>query len=113
MELCLLPFKRLTLLARCKSPKPAVHHGPAVLLFQLPVAAHWSSRELQWLVSTCWNRGCHHIAFERPDQAVPFLKIALRLLDSCLELQHRKVRCPSLFIEGTGTRERTLYWTDR
>lgn len=43
-------------------------------------------------MSTCWNRGCHHLNFDRTDQAAPFLETALALLKFCPELQHRKVR---------------------
>jgi hypothetical protein len=25
----------------------------------------YPSRELEWLVSNCWNRGCHHNKFSR------------------------------------------------
>lgn len=49
-------------------------------------------RELQWLVSTCWNRGCHHATFERPDTAVAFMEVGLQLLEFCPELLDRKVR---------------------
>ena len=48
-------------------------------------------RELQWLVSTCWNRGCHHATFERHDQAVGFMEVALQLLKFSPELQDRQV----------------------
>jgi len=54
-------------------------------------------------VTTCWNRGCHHLNFERSDQAAPFLEAALRLLTCCPELQHRKVPCPWKAIDDSST----------
>jgi len=49
-------------------------------------------REVQRLVAQCWNRGCHHANFSRGALAARFLALALRLLDGCPELQHRKAR---------------------
>lgn len=61
-----------------------VNSGSAVCIFP-------TCRELQWLVSTCWNRGCHHATFERPNEAVGFMEVALQLLQFCPELHDRKV----------------------
>ena len=49
-------------------------------------------REVQRLVAQCWNRGCHHANFSRSMLAARFMSLALRLLDACPDLQHRKVR---------------------
>lgn len=36
--------------------------------------------ELRWLVTSCWNRGCHHRRLSRPRDAVPYLRTAVRML---------------------------------
>ena len=39
-------------------------------------------REMSWLVSTAWNRGCRHAKFLMHTQALPFMAAALDLMDT-------------------------------
>lgn len=49
--------------------------GPASTLLAL-----YPEPELRWLVTSCWNRGCHHRRLSRPRDAVPYLRAAVRML---------------------------------
>lgn len=59
------------------------------LLAGLPSNAY-PDRELQWLVTTCWNRGAHQAKFQRFEAAVQYMRLALALLDHCHSLSARK-----------------------
>ena len=59
------------------------------LLAGLPSNAY-PDRELQWLVTTCWNRGAHQAKFQRCEAAEQYMKLALGLLDQCHSLSARK-----------------------
>jgi len=54
-------------------------------------------RELAWLLTTAWNRGCHHAKYKRLREAQQFMEAALTLVDFCLNYQSRKEVCPSLW----------------
>lgn len=51
-------------------------------------------KELLWLITTVWNRGCSHAKYRRMQQALPFMEAALSLLDYCPELEARKQVVP-------------------
>lgn len=53
-------------------------------------------RELAWLLTTAWNRGCHHAKYKRLREAQQFMEAALKLIDFCANYQSRKQVCPSL-----------------
>lgn len=59
------------------------------LLAGLPGSAY-PDRELQWLVSTCWNRGAHQAKFLRCEAAERYMRLALGLLEHCHSLSGRK-----------------------
>ena len=59
------------------------------LLAGLPSSAY-PDRELQWLVTTCWNRGAHQAKFQRCEAAEQYMRLALALLDHCHSLSARK-----------------------
>lgn len=59
------------------------------LLVGLPGSAY-PDRELQWLVSTCWNRGAHQAKFLRCEAAEQYMRLALELLEHCPSLSGRK-----------------------
>jgi hypothetical protein len=59
------------------------------LLAGLPGSAY-PDRELQWLVSTCWNRGAHQAKFLRCEAAERYMRLALGLLEQCHSLSGRK-----------------------
>lgn len=59
------------------------------LLAGFPGSAY-PDRELQWLVSTCWNRGAHQAKFLRCEAAEQYMRLALGLLEHCRSLSGRK-----------------------
>lgn len=66
----------------------------ARLLRGLPAGA-FPRREAAWLLTTTWNRGCHHAKFGRHAEARALMEAALALLPACPELQPRQeVRLP-------------------
>ena len=50
----------------------------------------YPDREMQWLVTTCWNRGAHQAKFRRLETAEQYMCLALALLESCWSLSERK-----------------------
>jgi hypothetical protein len=67
----------------------------ARLLRGLPAEA-FPRREAAWLLTTAWNRGCHHAKFGRCGEARALMEAALALLPACPELQPRQeVRLPN------------------
>lgn len=50
----------------------------------------YPDRELQWLVTTCWNRGAHQAKFQRCEAAEQYMRMALGLLEHCQSLSGRK-----------------------
>lgn len=50
----------------------------------------YPERELQWLVTTCWNRGAHQAKFQRCEAAEQYMRLALALLDHCQTLSARR-----------------------
>ena len=46
--------------------------------------------EAAWLLTTAWNRGCHHAKFGRLPEARRMMTAALTLLPACPELQPRR-----------------------
>ncbi len=50
----------------------------------------YPDRELQWLVTTCWNRGAHQAKFQRCEAAEQYMRLALRLVEHCHSLFGRK-----------------------
>ena len=59
------------------------------LLAGLPSNAY-PDRELQWLVTSCWNKGAHQAKFQRFEAAVQYMRLALALLEHCHSLSARK-----------------------
>lgn len=49
-----------------------------------------ADREISWLVSTAWNRGCRHVKFLKPGEAVRFMEAALSLMDLCEDFRERQ-----------------------
>ena len=49
-----------------------------------------ADREICWLVSTAWNRGCRHVKLLKPCEAVCFMEAALRLMDLCKDFRERQ-----------------------
>jgi hypothetical protein len=47
-------------------------------------------KELLWLATTAWNRGCSHVKYGRVKKALPFMQAGLELMDFCPELEARK-----------------------
>ena len=47
-------------------------------------------RELAWLLTTAWNRGCHHAKYRRLQEAQQFMEAALSLVDFCPDYQARQ-----------------------
>ena len=47
-------------------------------------------REMSWLISTAWNRGCKHARFLRNVPALSFMAAALALMDQCNDYKDRK-----------------------
>lgn len=50
----------------------------------------YPDRELQWLITTCWNRGAHQAKFMRFGTAQEYMQLAMGLLDHCHSLSSRK-----------------------
>ena len=58
---------------------------PGLLLLLTTVSVELlgcSDREMRWLVSTAWNRGCRNAKFLMHAQALPFMTAALDLMDT-------------------------------
>ena len=68
------------LLSECVS----LHHAGIVRISDV------GSREISWLVSTAWNRGCRHVKFLKPGEAVRFMEAALSLMDLCEDFRERQ-----------------------
>lgn len=64
--------------------------GEAAELLQGLPARAFPCREAAWLLTTAWNRGCHHAKFGRPAEARAMMAAALALLPACPELQPRQ-----------------------
>ena len=47
-------------------------------------------RELAWLLTSAWNRGCHHAKYRRLREAQQFMEAALSLVEFCPEYQSRE-----------------------
>ena len=58
----------------------------------------YPDRELQWLVTTCWNRGTHQDMFMRSESAEQYMRLALELLKHCNSLFRRKEVILLLFV---------------
>ena len=71
------------------------------LLAGLPGSAY-PDRELQWLVSTCWNRGAHQAKFLRCKAAERYMRLALGLLEHCHSLSGRKQVGVIMFLLQAG-----------
>ena len=50
----------------------------------------YPDRELQWLVTTCWNRGAHQAKFMRFGAAQEYMQLAIGLLKHCHTLSSRE-----------------------
>jgi hypothetical protein len=50
----------------------------------------YPAKEVEWLVTSCWNRAVRHIRCSRLEQAADFGKVALGLLEHCPQLQNKK-----------------------
>eukprot|EP00803_Ostreobium_quekettii_P006261 evm.model.scf_131.19 EVM.evm.TU.scf_131.19 scf_131:114761-123418(-) len=59
------------------------------LLVGLPKDAY-PKRELLWLASTCWNRGCHHAKFCRLGLSLQYLGLGLELATMCNDLDSQR-----------------------
>ncbi len=57
-------------------------------------------RELAWLLTTAWNRGCHHAKYRRLPEAQQFMEAALSLVEFCPEYQARQEVCISFPLCG-------------
>ncbi len=47
-------------------------------------------RELAWLLTSTWNRGCHHAKYRRLREAQQFMEAALSLVEFCPQYQSRE-----------------------
>lgn len=59
-------------------------------LIRAPESPAYPRREISWLVSTAWNRGCRHVKFLKPGEAVRFMEAALSLMDLCEDFRERQ-----------------------
>lgn len=57
-------------------------------------------RELAWLLTTTWNRGCHHAKYRRLQEAQQFMEAALSLVGFCPEFQARQEVCKKFLAYG-------------
>ena len=48
----------------------------------------YPDRELQWLVTTCWNKGAHQGKFMRLESAGQYMRLAMELLKHCHSLSN-------------------------
>ena len=64
-----------------------LHHAGIERISDVIFAA---DREICWLVSTAWNRGCRHVKFLKPCEAVRFMGAALSLMDFCEDFKERQ-----------------------
>ncbi|GMH32262.1 hypothetical protein BSKO_00096 [Bryopsis sp. KO-2023] len=46
--------------------------------------------EISWLVSSCWNQGCHHAKFSRVDNAEKYMSTAIELLKHAHSLEQKR-----------------------
>ena len=66
-----------------------LYKGAFKLLKDLPLAS-FLPKEVSWLVSTCFNRGCQHAKFCRHSSATAFMDTAIKLLDFCPDLEAKR-----------------------
>lgn len=86
---CLQTLRTLVEMSPNDADKLRLYQEAKELLAGLPSIAY-PDRELQWLVTTCWNRGAHQAKFQRCEIAEQYMRLALGLLDHCHSLSARK-----------------------
>ena len=67
-----------------------------------------SDREMSWLVSTAWNRGCRYAKFLMHAQALPFMAAALDLMDTSEAFKENREVNMSMCIECMPCSTRAL-----
>ena len=89
-------------LSSCDADKLRLYKEAQDLIKGLP-GNSYPDRELQWLVTTCWNRGAHQAKFMRFEMASQYMRLAMELLQHCGSLtnrqevkQHIVVQCPRI-----------------
>lgn len=86
---CIQVLRTLLELSSCDADKLKLYKEARDLIKGLP-GSTYPDRELQWLVTTCWNRGAHQAKFMRFGAAEEYMQLALGLLDQCHSLTSRK-----------------------
>ena len=82
-------LRTLVELSPTDAEKLKLYEEAKELLAGLPSSAY-PDRELQWLVTTCWNRGAHQAKFQRFEAAERYMRLALGLVEHCSSLSARK-----------------------
>ena len=78
-------LRRIICLSNNDAEKLTLYSDAQALLADIP-ASSFPAREVAWLVTTCFNRGCQHAKFCRYDTAQSFMRAAIDLLPHCPEL---------------------------
>lgn len=89
MSAWLQTLRTLVEMSSSDAGKLKLYQEAKELLAGLPSGVY-PDRELQWLVTTCWNRGAHQAKFQRCEAAEQYMRLALALLDHCHILSARK-----------------------
>ena len=50
----------------------------------------YPSRELEWLITAAWNKGCNHQFFGRTQEAVELMCAAEALVEDCPALKSKQ-----------------------
>ena len=82
-------------LSNSDDEKLGLYKGAVNLLRELP-SGSFPPKEVSWLVTTCFNRGCQHAKFCRSTSAVAFMDAAIILLEFCPDLQAKRAVCFSV-----------------
>ena len=82
-------LRRIITLCNNDAERLSLYSDARALLADLP-AGSYPAKEVQWLVCTCYNRGCQHGKFGRIQQATQFIQAALDLLPFCTALQAKQ-----------------------
>ena len=69
--------------------KLGLYEGAVNLLKEVPLGTY-PPKEVSWLVTTCFNRGCQHAKFCSSSSAVAFMDAAIKLLDFCPDLEAKR-----------------------
>ena len=57
------------------------------IILTVPQDQSYPTKEITWLVTQAWNRGCHAVKFSRYTDAVSYMDAAVSLLRFCPDLE--------------------------